>query len=408
MESMIRLLHGYVRISVKGVQCERFLNLCRARGIFLRNISRKEECELTCMLFASDFCSLKPIRSKTGVHIHIIKKYGWPFFFWKSRKRKAFFAGALAGILLLLLMSGKIWNIHVDGNLKNTTQEILLFLEEQGVVHGTAKSKINCSELAAAIRRRFPEITWVSARIQGTRLLLTIQEEELVDETPKELPVPCSLSADQEGTIVSMVTRAGVPQVAQGDICEKGDLLVSGRLEILNDSQEVVRYEYVHADADIYVEHEIPYYKEFSLNYEANVPEGSTETDYWIRIGNWILGSSLSSEKELMRESNERPLRITENYTLPVWFGKAYSEKTEKQQKKYTAEEAKALAVQELQYEEKNLMEKGVQISANNVKIEIDYDSCIARGTLTVIEKTGTEIPVEIPEQSEERTSENG
>ena len=156
------------------------------------------------------------------------------------------------------------------------------------------------------------------------------------------------------------------------------------------------------------MEHEIPYYKEFSLNYEANVPEGSTETDYWIRIGNWILGSSLSSEKELMRESNERPLRITESYILPVWFGKAYSEKTEKQQKKYTAEEAKALAVQELQYEEKNLMEKGVQISANNVKIEIDYDSCIARGTLTVIEKTGTEIPVEIPEQSEERTSENG
>ena len=38
-------------------------------------------------------------------------------------------------------------------------------------------------------------------------------------------------------------------------------------------------------------------------------------------------------------------------------------------------------------YAEK-LIEKGVQISANNVKIEIKHQDCVSRGSLTVIEKT--------------------
>ena len=53
------------------------------------------------------------------------------------------------------------------------------FLDEQGIVHGMAKKKVNCSELAAAVRRKFTETTWVSARIEGTRLILELQEELL-------------------------------------------------------------------------------------------------------------------------------------------------------------------------------------------------------------------------------------
>ena len=53
-------------------------------------------------------------------------------------------------------------------------------------------------------------------------------------------------------------------------------------------------------------------------------------------------------------------------------------------------------------------MEKGVQISANNVKIEIDHETCVSRGTLEIIEKTGRQVPVEILEQPVERTTEDG
>ena len=142
----------------------------------MRKIVRQEDGRLLAVFSVKDFFRLRPIRSKTKVHICILKKYGLPFFFSRNKKRKAFFLGILICFCLVFFLSGRIWNIHIEGNEKNTTPEILRFLAQEGIVHGIAKNKVDCSQIAAMVRKNYPEITWVSARMEGTRLILTIQE----------------------------------------------------------------------------------------------------------------------------------------------------------------------------------------------------------------------------------------
>ena len=119
----------------------------------------------------------------------------------------------------------------------------------------------SCSSCA----EKFPEITWVSARIEGTRLILNIQEGIIPQKTNSNTS-PCNLLADKDGVITDMIVRRGIPVKKPGDSCKKGELLVSGELHIMNDSQEVLRKEYVHADADIFISRQISYYQEFPLN----------------------------------------------------------------------------------------------------------------------------------------------
>ena len=76
--------------------------------------------------------------------------------------------------------------------------------------------------------------------------------------------------------------------------------------------------------------------------------------------------------------------------------------------REYTEKEVRALAWRTLQLYEEKLIEKGVQISENNVKIEINHQDCVSRGTLTVIERTGREAPTEKKTQPKERTPEDG
>lgn len=374
----------------------------------MQNVCRETENGLHAYLSVRDFFKLRPLRSKTKVHIRVLKKYGLPFFFYRNKKRKAFFLGSLLCFCLCLILSGRIWNIHIEGNIKNSTPEILGFLKDQGIVHGIAKNKVNCYEIAAMVRKKYPEITWVSAKMEGTRLLLTIQEGILKETQQQTEAEPCNLSADREGTIVKMITRTGIPLMKPGDNCKKGDILVLGRLDIKNDSQEIVRYEYVHADADIYVSREIPYYYEFPLDYQAGIATGNIKKGFYLKIAGWCLNLYGAKKENWTRTIEEVPWRVTENFRLPVSLGKVTFREYKTVQSTYTNAQAKTIATQRLHLYEQNLIEKGVQISENNVKIEIDHAACISRGTLRVTEKIGEETPIEQQEQPTERTAEDG
>ena len=179
----------------------------------------------------------------------------------------------ILGGILIFFLTGRIWNIHIEGNVRNSTGEILDFLDKQDINHGMSKKKINCSEVAAAVRKNFPEITWVSARIEGTRLILNIQEGIIPQKTNSNTS-PCNLLADKDGVITDMIVRRGIPVKKPGDSCKKGELLVSGELHIMNDSQEVLRKEYVHADADIFISRQISYYQEFPLKHQVEETSG--------------------------------------------------------------------------------------------------------------------------------------
>ena len=233
-----------------------------------------------------------------------------------------------------------------------------------------------------------------------------MQEGKKQKKQQTELP-PCDLKAETEGEIVKMITRAGTPLMKAGDVCKQGDILVSGKVPIINDSKEMIRESYVHADADIYVRHFVSYYYEFPLIYEKEIPEEKTGKTYGLRIGKWYASFYRGAEKGWKTVTEEFPLRITENFCLPVSLYSFTSTRYKKIKSVYTKEEAEQLAEKKLHLFEKKLMEKGVQISENNVKIDVNHTVCTSSGKLIVIEKTGREAPVQ-QEEEKERTAVDG
>jgi len=73
-----------------------------------------------------------------------------------------------------------IWDIHFQGNHHYTADTLVRYLDTQDVRYGMKKKKINCEELEAGMREAFPQITWVSARVSGTRLVIQIKENKII------------------------------------------------------------------------------------------------------------------------------------------------------------------------------------------------------------------------------------
>ena len=316
-------------------------------------------------------------------------------------------AGFLAVCCLLFFLSGRVWNVEIRGNILNPTPQLMSFLKEQGVCFGVSRKKISCSALAASLRREFPEITWVSAGFSGTGLRFEIREGTAGEKAEPEERF-CSLFSTLDGVIDSMVTRQGIPLVRAGDEIKKGQELVSGIVDITDDSQEVIRYAYVQADADIYIRHTIAYYDTFPLDIEKKVRSGKKKTRLFFQLGSWFLDFSSPLKQNEERLVSREPLFSIGIFRSPVTLWIAAIGKYEVQKEQLTEDAAKKQAIQRLYAYEEKLIEKGVQISENNVKIEIKHQDCVSRGSLTVIEKTGKEGPTERKTQPKERTPEDG
>lgn len=407
MEQPGRLLWGYVVLLLEGGQPERFLNLCRGRGILLGKITVTEDRRMTVILSLKDYFRLGPIRRKTGVHIHILKKGGVPFVLQRSKKRKAFFLGAFLCLLLLFLLSGRLWSIRIQGNLTASTPELMEFLGKKGITHGISKKDISCSEIAAMIREAYPSVTWASAKLEGTRLLLSVREGKT--EMKKEKTEGSkSLAATCGGEIVSMVTRAGTPMARTGDSCKPGQILIAGWVDIKNDSQEVTRRRYVPADGDVYVRRTLPYEESFSRTQTIRTGEKAASVRYSLRLGSWQLSLAGSKKEEESRCTELFPLRLTESFVLPVILERITDRPQSRRTVTLTPKEARALALRRLSLYQEKLIKKGVQISGNDVKIEVDDARCVSRGTITVIQRTGELVPSEEEAVPTERTPQDG
>ncbi len=420
IQAIIRYIRGYVKIQVQGYSPERFLNLCRYHNILiwgLMPVGNAYEMYLTL----SGFRKLKPIIRKTHTKVRLLKRCGLPFFIHRHRKRKTFLTGVLLCIGLLHFYSSYIWDIHFVGNEKWTDQILLEFLDTKEVSPAMPKSKVDCAQIVKDIRAQYDDIVWVSASIDGSRLRIqvkenedTFQKEEKEDSrqaNPEAAAAihPTDLIASEDGVITSIITRSGTPMVHVGDTVKKGDILVSGRIEVLNDAAEVIDYQYQESDADIFADTQMEYHDEVPAVYqEKKYDQKEKRVLLYLRLKDYQIsvGTLQHGFKQWETSSREHQLKLGENFYLPIVYGMITVKSYTTEEKKYSEQKVQELLKQNFTHFSKEMNEKGIQICKNSVKIHVYENSAIARGTLylnqRITETADTEILViERNEQNE-------
>lgn len=381
-----RLFKGYLIIQIKGISPERFINLCSYRKIYIWNLTRVNG-KYQFNISIKDFKSLKPIIRKTGIVPRIIEKRGLPFFLKKNKKRKAFFLGVLACIILVYIMSLYIWNISFSGGSKYTPETLIKFLDDNNVSAGMKKSKINCQKIEEDIRLEYKDIGWVSAEIKGTRLIIKITETNMPIPIQK-VTTPSHIVASKDGIIQSIITQTGEPQVRPGDVVKKGDLLVSGVLEIMSDFEEIIEKKPIVASATIRCKSYYDYKDSFPLDYIEKTFTGKTKKSYYISYLNkkLFLYNPRYSYDNYDIIIDEKKVHITDTFYLPFSYGTFLAKEYKKETNKYTKEEAIAIGKARLDRYLEELIDNDVTIVENNVTISIKNNHCVAEGRIHVEE----------------------
>ena len=350
---LIFYILGFLNIEVEGIFVERFINICKSKGIFLWNIKMEKGVLLYANIGIKDYKNIRTIAKKTGTRIKIKKKCGLPFILNRYKKRRIFAAILIVAAIVIGAMSNFVWNIDISGNEKISKEEILMALEEEGLKTGAYKGNLNTTEIISGIRLKRNDIAWIGITIKGTNAEVEIKETTVAPEII-DAGEYCNIVSNKEAMITKINAQNGTAAVKVGDIVKPGDILVNGYLE-----GKYTGLRYVHAIADI--EAKVWYSKKEKIYLNQQVPTetGELEEKYSLVINNFKINfyKTLSKFENYDTISKSKRLKLFSNFYLPVELIKTTNKEYVMKDVTYTEEEVTKIWTAKIEEELKNQIE---------------------------------------------------
>ncbi len=244
MLKIYRYITGYVKFSGYGSFPERFLNLCAINSLTVIS-PRVDFDKIKGIMSVEDYKKTRLLRRKSCMRIHIDKKIGLPFLVKKYKKRYGILVGVVAFLVSFMLFGGLCLNISVNGNNKYSYEQVVSCLEKSGIEIGMNMSDIDPYQARVKFLQKNPQFSWVAFNKKGCFLTVEITEttKKKMNKTPK---YPCNIVAKHPGEIISIKAYEGAVVAKIGTAVGKGDLLVSGTVELTNKTTK-----FVHANAQV-------------------------------------------------------------------------------------------------------------------------------------------------------------
>lgn len=226
---LLRRLKGCVYFEAECGFSERFLNLCRNNGIILWNV--KNNGVKVCAFTDSESAKrLQAPADNSGMALKLVKEYGVLYSVKRHKRRYGAVIGVLVAAVTVAVLSSMLWSVEIvneDGvNVDGFTET----LAELGVKRGAFLSKIDIPDVQRELVDRFPQLSWVSLNIYGSKALVEMSVKKTAPQI-EDMKTLSNVIAAKSGKITLIGLRAGTKLVKEGMIVTKGELLISGVTE---------------------------------------------------------------------------------------------------------------------------------------------------------------------------------
>lgn len=223
---MLDNIRGITEFRADGGKIYSFINALRNEKV----ICHRQRCINNSFygeIYSDKLPLLCSIAKEYGVTVTVEKKRGLKYKFLKYRKRFGIIAGLILVPLFIMFISNTIVIIEINGNEKNSDQQILSVLEDMGIKKGAFISDIDFSYAEQHLRLSLDNAVWTAIRHTGCRVVVDIDESEKEPELLKER-MTGNIVASHDAQIVSVNVLSGQLVKIINDGVKKGDVIISG------------------------------------------------------------------------------------------------------------------------------------------------------------------------------------
>lgn len=305
-----------IKLQIQSLMPERFINLLWNRGVYVQNIYRIDITTVNLEVNLSDFKTVEEIAKITDSKIKILQRRGLSFLLLRFRKKITLIGGIIIFAIIIYYLSTFIWRIEIKADRHLSPYEIRAQLSLLGISPGINKSKLNVYALEEKIIKNNDNIMWVRARIEGSKLKVSIAERVIPPNIVTDDSI-CDMVAKMDGQIVRVYTISGTPVVKPGDVVKKGQTLIKGE-----QGKEGNTYK-VHSEGDVIAKTFYEFIEEMPLRGVKKARTGKSTEALYIEI----LGSKIYLKKPNVNFSKYDKIEESGNIIKKVIYYEIKEEK---------------------------------------------------------------------------------
>lgn len=251
--------HGQVRIKISGRLPERFLQELLEANIPLWDIQKVSNTSCEASIYLRDLQKVRHVKRKSEYSIKLLHGSGLPFRFRNILRKKPMILAVIISFFIILFLANIIWEVKIEGVSTEIEKKIHKQLTTYGIYPGASLWKLDdTAEIQHDLMHDIPELLWVGVEKNGTALHFEAVEKRVAEE--KEIEGPRNLVAKKSGVITKTFVANGQPIVHVDDFVEKGDVLVSGKIESfdkniskgnIDEEENTKKYKQIEAEGEI-------------------------------------------------------------------------------------------------------------------------------------------------------------
>lgn len=228
---------GYAKIYAKGLNIERFLNDNISNSIPMDKLNRRGYTEISFYVPITSY--KRTVKNAQKYDIRLESEFGGLIAAaFGSRQRWIFVCGLFVVLAVIIMMSGCILTIEINGS--ESLDEFVLrkTLSDIGVVPLVRKDTLDITQIKNKLKLAYPDVAYIDCEVQGVLFKVEVFEgiapPEIADTSR-----PADIVAKKDAYIESMIAKAGMAVVSEGETVIAGQKLISGTIGGLG---EIPRY----------------------------------------------------------------------------------------------------------------------------------------------------------------------
>ena len=351
---------GYVLLTIRGVTLDWLLNACDQENIRLYSVKRVFRTEIHARVRMRRYQRLCELAKEMGCKVEPKKRAGVPFFIQRVRRRRAFLIGGILFVLSVVVLTQFVWSIQIVGVNESAAQNLKVQLQDKGIDAGTPWQKVDLNGIENELMMDNDWAAYIIAQKRGVSLVV---EAVPITTAPKEeqKDAPCDIVATTDGVIQQLKPLEGVRMVQEGDIVEKGDVLISGT--IARQEGEDGEDREVCARGEVLAK--VWYTAQASASMEQEVAKetGRTAVQRTLTLGGWTIaldGAPEDFSDTIVKEEKEYPII---GLFLPATMQVKTIAEVNRIMEPISYEKAETIAKQKAEEEIKKIVPDGIQIT---------------------------------------------